>query len=644
MKKLSLNVLPENRTAGMPDRTHPSTARRYAVWAGLLILGCASAWAADYLSPEYLAASPDGKQLYVTGATSKKVLLVQADTTKKTGEWAIPADPTGIAVAPDGTVYLTAGGPEGVLLKFAPDGKQQGSVRIGHTPLAPVVAPDGKTIYAANRFDNTVSVVDAAAMKVTATVAVLREPHAMALGAQGKKLFVANHLPACKATDDVVAAAVSVIDLTTPERKVRQVLLPNGSTGVRGICAAPDGSNIYVTHTFGRYQLPTTQLERGWMNTAGLSVFNGETGDYINTVLLDDVDLGAANPWGVTVSADGKTIAVAHAGTREVSVIERATLQNQLARAAKNEQVTDVTRSATDVPNDLSFLSKIRRRYAFSGDGPRGILFAGTKLFTALYFADALGVIDLAPETPTATVAAIGPAPDLSKDRVRRGEMLWNDGTMCFQQWQSCASCHPDARGDALNWDLLNDGMGNPKQSKSLIYCHLTPPVMVTGIRPSMKACNRKGINVIQFVIRPEEDALCIDDYVISLKPVPSPVKTLAGVNKAVADAIKRGEKLYQQAGCAQCHPAEKRGPNGEQLFTDLRKYDVGLGVDNEKNRAFDTPSLVEVWRTAPYLYDGRATTIEEVLTTCNPNDAHGKTKGLSPEQIKDLATYIRSL
>ena len=223
----------------------------------------------------------------------------------------------------------------------------------------------------------------------------------------------------------MVAAPVSIIDLTTPERKVRQLLLPNGSTGVRGICAAPDGSAIYVTHTFGRYQLPTTQLERGWMNTAGLSVFNGETGDYINTVLLDDVDLGAANPWGVAVSADGKTLAVAHAGTREVSVIERLPLQDQLARAAKNEQVTEVTRSATDVPNDLSFLSKIRRRYRFNGDGPRGILFCGNKIYTAIYFADALGVIDLAPAVPTAATAALGPTPDLSKDSVRRGEMLW---------------------------------------------------------------------------------------------------------------------------------------------------------------------------------------------------------------------------
>jgi hypothetical protein len=37
---------------------------------------------------------------------------------------------------------------------------------------------------------------------------------------------------------------------------------------------SPDGRFAYVTHTLGRYQLPTTQLERGWMNTNALSIID----------------------------------------------------------------------------------------------------------------------------------------------------------------------------------------------------------------------------------------------------------------------------------------------------------------------------------------------------------------------------------
>ncbi len=62
-----------------------------------------------------------------------------------------------------------------------------------------------------------------------------------------------------------------------------------------------------------------------------------------------------------------------------------------------------------------------------------------------------------------------------------------------------------------------------------------------------------------------------------------------------------------------------------------------------EKNRYFDTPTLVEVWRTAPYLYDGRAVTMKEVLTKHNAGDKHGKTSTLTKEQINDLAEFVLS-
>ncbi|MHC4147198.1 MAG: cell surface protein, partial [Planctomycetota bacterium] len=76
----------------------------------------------------------------------------------------------------------------------------------------------------------------------------------------------------------------------------------------------------------------------------------------------------------------------------------------------------------------------------------------------------------------------------------RRGEMLFNDALLCFQSWQSCASCHPsDARVDALNWDLLNDGLGNPKNTKSLLLSHETPPAMITGIRENAEIAVRAG-------------------------------------------------------------------------------------------------------------------------------------------------------
>ncbi|GAI42933.1 unnamed protein product, partial [marine sediment metagenome] len=92
----------------------------------------------------------------------------------------------------------------------------------------------------------------------------------------------------------------------------------------------------------------------------------------------------------------------------------------------------------------------------------------------------------------------------------------------------------------------------------------------------------------------------------------------------------------FNKAGCASCHPSP--------LYTDLKKYNIGTGKGLDENQSFDTPTLIEAWRTAPYLYDGRAETIKEVLTRHNAGDKHGKTSALTDEEINSLAAFILSL
>ena len=86
----------------------------------------------------------------------------------------------------------------------------------------------------------------------------------------------------------------------------------------------------------------------------------------------------------------------------------------------------------------------------------------------------------------------------------------------------------------------------------------------------------------------------------------------------------------------ARCHPAP--------LLTDQRMHRVRTRGPLDHADRFDTPTLVELWRTAPYLHDGSAATLRDVLTTHNPDDRHGTTSHLTPEQIDDLITYLLSL
>lgn len=601
-------------------------------WIGLTALACgagaAFAAAPVVLSPCALVKGPGG--VYVAEQSAAQIALVDLAKGAVSKVLPMPGPVTALALTADGTVLLaTIAAPEGLLAVLNPASGKVQRISVGHTPSAVAVSSDGRTAYVCNRFSGTVSVVDLASLKESTRIAVVREPFACGLTPDGALLYVANHLPAGRADGDYTGAAISVID-TAAGTVVATLALPNGSTGLRGLCLSPDGAFVYVTHVLARYQLPTTQLERGWMNTNALTVIDAAGKAYVNTVLLDDVDLGAANPWGVTCTPDGATLLVTHAGTHEVSLIDRQALHEKLAKVANGERVSQVSASAEDVPNDLSFLVGIRRRLALAGNGPRAVLVLDTQACVAEYYSDSLGILSLDPEViHRPRSLALGPAQELTQERL--GERHFNDATMCFQHWQSCASCHPDGRADGLNWDLLNDGMGNPKQTKSLLLSVQTPPVMVTGIRDSAQTAIGTGMRFIQFAVRPEEDLKAIGAYVAAMKPVPSPYLDGDRLSKAA----KRGLKVFEKAGCAQCHPAP--------LYTDLRTYNVGLGLGREQETPFDTPTLVENWRTAPFLYDGRAATMQDVLTTCNPNDTHGNTRGLSEKDLADLIEFILS-
>ena len=598
------------------ERRAVTTRRWVTIGASVLIAGFVGVAAATvYLSPTALTASSGGDFLYVAEATANQVAVLSLAEEKILKEISLPDRPSGIALAPNETrLYVTSASPEGrVYVVNLETGTVDHTLPAGHTPTAPVLSPDGTTLYVCNQFTNDVSVIDLTARKQLTKIPVLREPVAAAITPDGRFLFVANHLPDDPATADVVAA----------RKVVKDIPLLNGSTGLRGVCISPDGEYAYVTHILARYQLPTTQLERGWINTNAVSVIDATNQRLINTVLLDDVDLGAANPWGVACTADGKHLCITHAGTHELSVIDRTALHEKLAGAAD---------SSIEVANDLSFLVGLRRRLPLSGNGPRGLALVGTRAYVAEYFTDSLGVVDIDPKTRH-TPRSLRLGPEEAMTDVRKGEMFFHDARLCFQKWQSCASCHPGGgRADGLNWDLLNDGIGNPKNTKSLLLSHQTPPAMNTGVRTDAEAAVRAGIRFIQFAVRPDEDAAAIDEYLKSLKPVPSPHL----VNGRMSTAAIRGKEVFEKAGCAECHPAP--------LYTDLKKYDMETGRGMDTGREFDTPTMVEVWRTAPYLHDGRTATLEELFKKSDPEKSHGEISALTDDEIADLIEFNRSL
>ncbi len=618
-----------------------------ALGALMLLTGAAHA-ATNYLGPTDVLASPDGAALFVLAKDAGSILVVDPAKGAVVRKMDCAA-PNAIALSPDGKVlYVACGGPAGVVRFLdAATGQEQGSVAVGHTPAAVAVTPDGKRLYVCNQFNDDVSVIDVAAKQQTARLPMVREPISAAVSPDGKWVLVANQLPLDAGDSYDVACTLNLIN--TADNAVTAIRLLNGSTSVRNVCISPDGKYGLAVHLLSRYQLPTTQLERGWVNTNALTIVDMATGKLLNTVLLDEVDLGAANPWDVACTADGALICVTHAGTHEVSVIQTEGLLKKLATFTGDPRAqSDQYSAVVAPPNDLAFLVDLRQRIRIQGrgpwgwldadrteaNGPRGMAIIGNKAYVAAYFSDKLAVVDLK-EDPRRAVSliALGPKPELTPQRL--GELNFHDAWLCFQHWQSCASCHPnDARMDGLNWDLLNDGLGTPKNNKSLLLTYQTPPAMSTGVRESAEDATRSGFKNILFSVQPDAVLTAVDEYLKSLTPVPSPHL----VNGQLSDAAKRGKDLFnsEELGCAKCHP--------EPLYTTLKPYNVGSRGQYDREDSYDTPSLVECWRTAPYMHDGHFKTLKELFTVGKHGKKHETMEQLSPEQVNDLVEFVLSL
>jgi YVTN family beta-propeller protein len=562
-------------------------------------------------APSAIAASPDGRNLFVACAAANRIAVFDLRSNQVARLLPLPDSPSGLAVSRAGNrLYVACSAPASRICVIDPNHDTiLDQIPVGHTAMAPVLSPDERRLYVCNRFNHDVSVIDLAARVEIKRIRVSREPVAAALTPDGRYLLVANHIYSAAADGGGVAAVVSVID-TVKLELCKQIKLPRGSGFLRGIAISPDGEYAVITHLLARYYLPTTEVDFGRINSNALSFINLERMDYLRNVFLDQAGRGAANPWAVAWTADGKRIVVSLAGTHEICLIEAPTLPQKPVGAIE--------------------------RIALPGNGPRALALVGNQVYVANYFSDDLAAVDLATSSHEAKRFALGPTPALTS--VRKGEMLFNDAKICFQEWQSCASCHDtDARMDGLNWDLLNDGLGNPKNAKSLLWAHRTPPAMSLGIRENAEVAVRAGIRHILFSTQPEEVANAIDDFLKSLQPIPSPHL----VNGTLFQAAQRGGQIFSdpQVGCADCHTPP--------LFTDLASVNVGTRgrYDRpEDSAALDTPTLVELWRTAPYLHDGSAATIRDVLIKLNPHDRHGKTSHLSPQQLDDLEAYLSSL
>ncbi len=604
-----------------------------------------------YRSPFALAVSPDGGTVYVSDRTAAMIAVL--DVAKKRNRAGIPlrGEPQGICLSPDGTrLYVAERGASSVAV--IDTGKLEVIDRIAtdRWPVAVSLAAKTGCLYVSCEDTNSVLVIDLkeAHGKIIQRISVLREPCAIALTPDERYAVVANRIPYGRATDSTLGAVVSILDTGTPSQ-VSTIQLPPGSSIVHGVTTGPDGKWAYVVHGLGRFNVPMTQLDRGWVNTYALSIIDVPGGKRLATVLLDNPMKGSADPFAVACSKDGRSLWITHSGIHEISIIDLGRLHDllsgdvpdTLATRWKDEsniwtRIQKDRKVIQELPNHLAALeiADAIHRAPTGGKVPRGLAVSPDEktIYVANYFSGTVSLLDAVDGRLQRTLP-LGLQPEA--DAARRGELLFHDATIAFQTWHSCATCHPNnARTDGLRWDFADDGLGNGMDTPSLRYVDNVGPLHHLGTLKDLRTLVTHGFAITHMTVPTDEMVEDLIAYMSSLRADRNPHLNPDGT---LTESARRGKVLFDgKADCVRCHP----GP----YFTDKKLWNVGVVSDIQPTAKYKSTQLTDAYRTAPYLHDGRALTLEEVLTIFNPDDEHGKTRNLNHDEIEDLIAYLRSL
>lgn len=659
----------------------PRTNRTPRLWAaGFVLSVCACLWTVvtpaaaatslerpTYHSPFLLAYSPDGSRLAVSDSTGGSLFLLDRSTGRVVREIKLGGRPAGVAWSADGRFLYTSDTLGRQIVRIDTSGKSRRRLAAGRRPVGLALARERGLLLAANSAGGSVSLLDASGRRPRRDKPAGHTPYLLAVTPDERLAVVGNRLPRGEASDARVSATVTLVDLEV-DRPPTQIPLPPNSVNTSQIAVSPDGRWAYVVHNLARARLPTEQIEYGWINANAMTVLDLAGRRRRATILLDRFNDGAADPFGAAVSPDGATLWITLSGTHQLGRIDLTRLLalapetpvDEISTAAPGEAedgppnvlrgsmvYSDTWRLGVEDPHSVElvqsdlpaeyghghYLGNIFFRTDLPGKGPRGLAVSpdGRQIAVAMYYSGTVVLIDAATREVVASVS-LGPQPP--EDDARRGESIFHDAEYCFQRWLSCATCHPDGRADGLNWDLMNDGIGNPKNTRSLVWAHQTPPMMSRGVRADMSSAVAAGFKFFLFKEAAAEDLRAVEAYLASMAPEESPRL----VNGRLSEKARRGKAIFEdpKVGCSRCHPAP--------LYTDLGMHDVGTLERPRESARFDTPSLVELWRTGPYLHHGRAVTLGQVLTTRNPGDRHGRTSRLADEELDELVEYLWSL
>jgi DNA-binding beta-propeller fold protein YncE len=566
-------------------------------------------------SPIDLVVLPGGRQLLAANHTADTVSLVDLKAGKILAEQPCGRKPVAVATSPDGKRAAVSNLWSGTItLLEVHDAalKPIGEVAVGAFPRGLVFAGDGQTFFAAVAGADEVVQIDWSGRKILHRWPAPREPRHLALAADGQWLAAAS------------SRSAQVRVWHVPTRKLHWERTIVAGFNLRGLAFASDGQSVVCAHVVRReFPVSRENIEEGWVIDSRLTRFplRSDAVPVLQQLALDTKGKAVGDPHGLAFSGDGKRLVLTGSGTQELLMLDAAAVPWSSGDPGDflHPKLADGEHKMRRVPLGgrplaLAFLE---------GDG---------QVVVANYLADAVQVVDGKDGKLLRTIALGGPA---KPSPARQGEALFYDARRSHNQWFSCHTCHVEGHTCGLNFDTLNDdSYGNPKLTPTLRNVTRTGPWTWHGWQKDLGAAVTKSYTETMFGPRPSADEVkAVLAYLETLDHPPNPH---VGRDGSLGESARRGQALFQgKAKCARCH-------KGEQ-YTSESNYDVKLEPDGSPYKLWNPPSLRGVWDRGPYLHDGRARTLDDLLHKHHTPEMLGG-EALTLEERQDLIEFLRSL
>ncbi len=567
--------------------------------------------------------SADGSLLACSNRDSGTVTIIDLKTNTKLREITVGttlSKPEGVAFLGDTHQFaVTLYHDDKIIFADAATGKTTGEVDVFDEPYGIVSSLKGDKLYATLSYPGQIIEIDTKARKVLRTFEAGRFPRGIAIAADDSRLYFTEYY-----TANIIA-----LDTATGKEADRWDGIRSDNLA-RQITLHPTRPKAYIPHI--RSATERAHGEGSIFPYVTILDTDQREGKRRTRIPMDSfISVHVtANPWEVAIAPDGRRLYAVFSGTNDMYV--------------------------TDVIDD-DYRELTHRATLKLGSNPRAVRVANDS--SAFYIYNALDFNVVVYDAKTLRQRAVIPVTQspLSAE-ILLGKQLFYSALepMASRRWISCSSCHPDGESDARTWQ-------NPeglRDTPSLAEMAWTHPLHWSADRDEVQDFEHtirgnlmqgRGLipgrrNVQPDLDKPNKGISASLDALAAYSNTHKAPMSPHGKN-GLSEAAQRGRELFfsKQTNCASCHS----GP----YFTDstpgptIIRHDVGTGGDDPSEKmgpAYDTPTLLGIYRTAPYLHHGKAATLVDVLTTQNKDDKHGKTSHLAAEQINDLVEFLKAL